>query len=71
MTEEEVDVITDSPPLNPMDAFIDDLPQPALDIQDTIHGEVSEFHLASLSSPLLLLQDVGPGYFLSLGWVNV
>jgi hypothetical protein len=45
-----------------MDAFLDDLPQPALDIKDSIHGEVSEFHLPTLSSPLLLLQDVGPGY---------
>jgi hypothetical protein len=54
-----------SPPLNPMDAFIDDLPQPALDIKDSIHGEVSEIFLPTLSSPLLLLQDVGPGYPIS------
>jgi len=54
--------VTDSPPMNPMDAFLDDLPQPAVDTADTIHGEVTEFLLPSLSSPLLLLQDVGPGY---------
>jgi hypothetical protein len=53
-----------------MDAFLDDLPQPALDIKDTIHGDVSEFHLPTLSSPLLLLQDVGPGYKLSLSFGN-
>jgi len=50
-----------SPPMNPMDAFLDDLPQPAVDTKDTIHGLVSEFHLPTLSSPLLLYQDVGPG----------
>src|SRR5271154_804147 len=67
-----------SPPFNPMDTFLDDLPQPALDIKDTIHGDISEFHLPTLSSPLLLLQDVGPGYTppLSLGneqmwWKNM
>jgi len=54
--------VTDSPPLNPMDAFLDDLPQPAVDTTDTIHGEITEFHLPTLSSSLLLLQDVGPGY---------
>ena len=54
-----------SPPLNPMDTFLDDLPQPAVDIGDTIHGDVSEFYLPTLSSPLRLFQDVGPGYFLS------
>lgn len=54
--------VPDSPPLNPMDAFLDDLHQPAVDAADTIHGEVTEFHLPSLSSPLFLLQDVGPGY---------
>jgi hypothetical protein len=52
-----------SPPMNPMDAFMDDLPQPAVDTEDNIHGLVSEFHLPTLSSPLLLYQDVGPGYF--------
>jgi len=49
-----------SPPLNPMDAFLDDLPQP-LDSGDVIHGAITEFHLPTLSSPLLLFQDVGPG----------
>ena len=52
----------ESPPLNPMDTFLDDLPQPALDSTDTIHGKVSEFHLPTLSTPLRLFQDVGPGY---------
>ena len=52
-----------SPPLNPMNTFLDDLPQPAVDIEDTIHGGVSEFYLPTLSSPLRLFQDVGPGYF--------
>jgi hypothetical protein len=52
----------ESPPLNPMDAFLDDLPQPALDPADTIHGEVTQFSLPTLSKPLLLLQDVGPGF---------
>ena len=52
----------DSPPFNPMGAFLDDLLQPAVDLDDSIHGTVSEFHLSALSSPLLLLQDVGPGY---------
>lgn len=51
----------DSPPMNPIDAFLDDLPQPAVDIADSIHGAVTEFNLPALSSPLLLLQDVGPG----------
>lgn len=50
-----------SPPLNPMDTFLDDLPQPTTDDRDMIHGTVSEFCLPTLSSPLLLLQDVGPG----------
>jgi hypothetical protein len=50
-----------SPPLNPMDAFLDSLPQPALEPLDNIHGVVSQFNLPTLSSPLLLLQDVGPG----------
>jgi len=54
--------MADSPPLDPMDAFLEDLPQPAVDVADTIHGEVTEFSLPTLSSPLLLLQDVGPGY---------
>ena len=58
----EEKLAADSPPLNPMDAFLDDLPQPSIDIEDAIHGKVSEFHLPTLSSPLLLLQDVGPGY---------
>jgi len=53
--------LLDSPPLNPMDAFIDDLPQPAVDNVDVIHGAVTEFPLPTLSTPLLLLQDVGPG----------
>jgi hypothetical protein len=47
--------------MNPIDAFLDDLPQPAVDIPDSIHGAVTEFNLPTLSSPLLLLQDVGPG----------
>jgi hypothetical protein len=45
-----------------MDIFLDDLPQPALDTADEIHGAVTQFHLPTLFSPLLLLQDVGPGY---------
>lgn len=61
----EVAINPPSPPLNPMDTFLDDLPQPAVDIGDTIHGEVSEFHLPTLSTPLRLFQDVGPGYFFS------
>ena len=44
-----------------MDAFLDDLPQPAVDVADTIHGEVIDFSLPTLASPLRLLQDVGPG----------
>jgi hypothetical protein len=62
--------MAESPPLNPMDAFLDDLPQPAIDGTDTIHGEVTEFVLPTLSSPLLLLQDVGPGYLLFVRIIN-
>lgn len=51
-----------SPPLNPMDAFLDDLPVAELTSDETIHGAVSHFDLPTLSTPLLLLQDVGPGY---------
>jgi len=47
-----------------MDAFLDDLPVAELTSDETIHGAVSEFQLPTLSSPLLLLQDVGPGYIL-------
>jgi len=53
-----------SPPLNPIDAFLDDLPVAELTSDETIHGAVSDFHLPTLSSPLLLLQDVGPGHLL-------
>ena len=62
MGEYATNNVLSSPPLNPMDAFLDDLPQPAVDITDNIHGEVTEFRLPTLLSPLLLLQDVGPGY---------
>ena len=62
MEETKTWELSASPPLNPMDAFLDDLPQPALDPSDIIHGLVTEFSLPTLSSPLLLLQDVGPGY---------
>jgi hypothetical protein len=58
----------DSPSMNPMDAFLDDLPQPAVDMRDTIHGAVTEFNLPTLSSPLSLLQDVGPGYLPLIDW---
>ena len=61
MVSDEKETVAPSPPMNPMDAFLDDLPQPAFDIEDTTHGQVTEFHLPTLSSPLLLLQDVGPG----------
>jgi len=60
MKGDEMRIPSSSPPLNPMDAFLDDLPQP-LDSGDVIHGEITEFHLPTLSSPLLLFQDVGPG----------
>jgi len=60
MKGDEMRSPSSSPPLNPMDAFLDDLPQP-LDSGDVIHGEITEFHLPTLSSPLLLFQDVGPG----------
>ena len=59
-----------SPPLNPMDAFLDDLPVAELTADKTIHGVVSEFHLPTLSSPLLLLQDVGPGYVLLINYLT-
>lgn len=55
-----------SPPLNPMDLFLDDLLQPAVDVCDTIHGKITECFLPNLTSPLRLLQDVGPGYSTSL-----
>jgi len=55
-----------SPPLNPMDAFLNDLPVAELTSDEMIHGAVSEFYLPTLSSPLLLLQDVGPGYIPSV-----
>ena len=44
-----------SPPLNPMDAFLNDLPVAELTSDEMIHGAVSEFYLPTLSSPLLLL----------------
>jgi hypothetical protein len=59
---------SESPPMNPLDAFLDDLPQPAVDVKDSIHGAVTEFNLPTLSSPLLLLQDVGPGYSPLAAW---
>ena len=64
MNEEVTQEPTPSPPLNPIDTFLDYLPVAELTSDETIHGAISEFHLPTLSSPLLLLQDVGPGYLL-------